>query len=178
MQCNHHGNAMACNAMQARPACPGSLADSRGRCGLPWRFQRARAAGSLWLAGPRQLAGRTVGLLSRIPRRARRGFLRVVATRRLFRCGPVWRATNPALDATAVVLPASALRHTPRGRRNHRPRRGVSRHRPEDFGVDLSAARCLNLFFHSHFSLFSRESFVRGARKKKTEIHFSFAKKC
>ena len=110
--------------------------------------------------------GRTVCLLSRISRRARRGFPRVVATRRLSRCGPVWRATNPALDATAVVSPASALRHTPRGRRNHRPRRGVRRHRPEDSGVDNSAARSLSLFFHSHLSLFSRESFVRCARKK------------
>ena len=111
--------------------------------------------------------GRTVCLLSRIPRRARRGFLRVVATRRLSRCGPVWRATNPALDATAVVLPASALRHTPRGRRNHRPRRGVRRPRPVASGVAYSAARSINIFFHSHFSLFSRESFVRCARKKK-----------
>ena len=77
---------------------------------------------------------------------------------------------DPALDATAVVLPASVLRHTPRGRRNHRPRRGVRRHRPEDSGVDHSAARSLNLFFHSHFSSFSRESFVRCARKKKGKI--------
>ena len=52
-------------------------------------------------------------------------------------------------------------------RKRKRPRRGVRRHRPEDSGVDHSAARSLNLFFHSHFSSFSRESFVRCARKKK-----------
>ena len=37
---------------------------------------------------------------------------------------------------------------------------------------DISAARSLNLFFHSHFSLFSRESFVRCAKKKKKKIKF------
>ena len=29
-------------------------------------------------------------------------------------------------------------------------------HRPEDSGVDIAAARIVILFFHSHFSLFSR----------------------
>ena len=48
----------------------------------------------------------------------------------------------------------------------HRPRRGARCHRPEDSGVDIAAARIVILFFHSHFSLFSRESFVRCARKK------------
>jgi hypothetical protein len=33
--------------------------------------------------------------------------------------------------------------------------------------MEKEAARRLHLFFHTHFSLFSRESFVRCARKKK-----------
>ena len=79
--------------------------------------------------------------------------LRVIQNGRQIASYPVavGRATNPASDATVAVCPASAFRHTPRGRRNHRPRRGARRHRPEDSGVDNSAARSLSLFFHSHF---------------------------
>ena len=97
------------------------------------------------------------------------GSLRVVATRRLSRCGPVWRATNPALDATAVVLPASALRHTPRGRRNHRPRRGVRRPRPVASGVDHSAARSLK-FSSIHTFLCFLGSPSSAAKKKEKEF--------
>ena len=57
----------------------------------------------------------------------------------------------------------------------HRPRRGARCHRPEDSGVDIAAARIVILFFHSHFSLFSRESFVRCARKKKFSFHYPFS---
>ena len=50
---------------------------------------------------------------------------------------------------------------------------GARCHRPEDSGVDIAAARIVILFFHSHFSLFSRESFVRCARKKKTSARIT-----
>jgi|OM-RGC.v1.031443364 hypothetical protein len=54
-----------------------------------------------------------------------------------------------------------------KSRSNHRPRRGAHRLRPENSGVAHSAARRLHFFSHSHFSLFSRESFVKKKKKKK-----------
>ena len=41
----------------------------------------------------------------------------------------------------------------------------------KDSDDDISAAPNVNFFFHSHFSLFSRESFVRCARKKRINVH-------
>ena len=99
------GDSHACTARRV------AVSDTVRNCTTVRNCNTARAWVTATLAEPssRVRPGRTVCLLSRISRRARRGFLRVMATRRLFRCGPVRRATNTALDATAVVSPASAL---------------------------------------------------------------------
>ena len=63
----------------------------------------ARAAGSLWLAGPRQLARAHRLPLVTHPAARSAGLSAGGGNAAHSRCGPVWRATNPALDATAVV---------------------------------------------------------------------------
>merc|ERR1711924_77124 len=74
---------------------------------------------------------------------------------RPLRCGPVWRATNYGFDAARMCeLLASAFLHTPRGRRNYRPRRGERRYCPANFDVDISATLSLISFFPIVFFVF------------------------
>ena len=54
----------------------------------------------------------------------------------------------------ADVRTASAFLHTPRGRRNYRPRRGERRYCPANFDVDISATLSLISFFPIVFFVF------------------------
>ena len=57
--------------------------------------------------------------------------------------------------------------HTPRGRRNHRPRRGERRHRAEVFDGDIPAALGLILFFSIFLDCISTACARKKEEKRK-----------
>ena len=81
---------------QARPTTPAAAVGSRG-------IFRASAAGSLGLARLRQPAPALPRIRDTLLSSRSAGPSAGVAARNMLRCGPVWRATTPAFDATAAV---------------------------------------------------------------------------